>query len=859
MSRVKIISDPYRKQTNFQCEGDAEDDWRPVNPGSKLLGDSIAHGFFPFKVKEIVDIIVGDYWTSGNPVSIVFEGASDEYGELEAICADARYADTVRLSQSARRLSNARDILPDIIALFHELTPFLTEHVRDHSKIDNDLRKFSDASSDAVPICVMGNYSAGKSTFINALIGAELLPNGDEPTTARIYQIQHSQRDEAGRIDFSYDGTDVSLRFGTNGLSSPKGEGDLPILDAVRSAAEAASGGFVRQMNAALRVINDCVSLEGQGRVSDLVRIELPLSDVDPWAQSGNFVIFDTPGSNSATHADHLRVLRDAMQSMSNGVPVYVSQYDSLDSIDNRSLYDEIKKIEALDSRFAMIVVNKADIASLPKGGLSAEDEAQILHQAVPAHMYSQGIYFISSIVGLGAKVDGQFSSDYYAEKFEDQQRKYADPSESYYKSLYLYDIMPEQIKARAVTESRACENLMLANSGLYALERAMQTFACRYSSYNKCYQSRQSLDRIIDITQEELSLTKEDCERSRNQRNKVLEDDREALLRQLEAREAELREEQVSSFREALLPVADDVCKTLRPDDLSQKEESLIAKEKERLGYDELAERVRQAHGAVFGNLTSRARAFAEDEGGTSSDQEDGPVEKTGAMGDVREARNASRSRQELLSRATRGATDKLLAQLEGLLVSRLRKANETITLRSREYWEDASKSSRQALYELVSGSTEIDEGVRQELADVIADYRPLELSQPSVEYFDKERMHGLWLGNFRLIRSDRLNIPKVSKVYGRTVRQVVHDEIFPRVEESHRQSFVLWLQELLALCSKNIISYNPSLKSQAQIIEEDTRRIAELESGIDMLKRCRSQISLMLDWKDEVFAYGD
>ena len=32
----------------------------------------------------------------------------------------------MRLSQSARRLSNARDIFPDIIALFHELTPFLT-------------------------------------------------------------------------------------------------------------------------------------------------------------------------------------------------------------------------------------------------------------------------------------------------------------------------------------------------------------------------------------------------------------------------------------------------------------------------------------------------------------------------------------------------------------------------------------------------------------------------------------------------------------------------------------------------------------------------------------------------------------
>lgn len=82
MSRVKIISDPYRKQTNFQCEGDAEDDWRPVNPGSKLLGDSIAHGFFPFKVKEIVDIIVGDYWTSGNPVSIVSRERATSTGSL---------------------------------------------------------------------------------------------------------------------------------------------------------------------------------------------------------------------------------------------------------------------------------------------------------------------------------------------------------------------------------------------------------------------------------------------------------------------------------------------------------------------------------------------------------------------------------------------------------------------------------------------------------------------------------------------------------------------------------------------------------------------------------------------------------
>ncbi len=56
------------------------------------------------------------------------------------------------------------------------------------------------------------------------------------------------------------------------------------------------------------------------------------------------------------------------------------------------------------------------------------------------------------------------------------------------------------------------------------------------------------------------------------------------------------------------------------------------------------MAERVRQARDAVLGNFTNRARAFAEDEGGTSGDQEDEPVEKTGTMDDVREARSASK-----------------------------------------------------------------------------------------------------------------------------------------------------------------------------------------------------------------------
>ena len=55
----------------------------------------------------------------------------------------------------------------------------------DEKKIDEELKKFADASKDTIPICILGNYIAGKSTFINSLIGAEILPGGDKPLYTR--------------------------------------------------------------------------------------------------------------------------------------------------------------------------------------------------------------------------------------------------------------------------------------------------------------------------------------------------------------------------------------------------------------------------------------------------------------------------------------------------------------------------------------------------------------------------------------------------------------------------------------------------------------------------------------------------
>ena len=83
-------------------------------------------------------------------------------------------------------MTNARDILPEVLSIFDKTQVILPEELKD----DSAIQKFQDATKPQIPLLVLGNYSAGKSTFINSLVGYELLPASDHPTTAKVIQIE---------------------------------------------------------------------------------------------------------------------------------------------------------------------------------------------------------------------------------------------------------------------------------------------------------------------------------------------------------------------------------------------------------------------------------------------------------------------------------------------------------------------------------------------------------------------------------------------------------------------------------------------------------------------------------------------
>ena len=86
--KLRIESNPYDRKITFSSYDNVIGDWQNIkliNDNSLLREGESAKNFLPFKIKEILDIVVKDYFIGEEPVEIVFEGTQDERVEVEAV------------------------------------------------------------------------------------------------------------------------------------------------------------------------------------------------------------------------------------------------------------------------------------------------------------------------------------------------------------------------------------------------------------------------------------------------------------------------------------------------------------------------------------------------------------------------------------------------------------------------------------------------------------------------------------------------------------------------------------------------------------------------------------------------------
>lgn len=839
MPKVKIVSDPYRRTTKFFYMGT---DWTEVceenSPNSSLLAKKYSEGFFPFKAREIVDELLDEYGDGSDVLEIVFEGPDDEWGELQDVCSSEDLSSFVKLERSDRALANARDILPYIREVFDELYPIIAGTADGSPETLERLRKFRDASSDVIPICVVGNYSAGKSSFINALIGAELLPSGDRPVTARIFQIERSDQQDRASIGFKYADESVSVTFTDDGMKVNPAGARGRALDDIAAATADCDTGLAERVRAALGAINSFKEGNDEPTLSDLVKVRVPFGRSTNWGSGKKIVVFDTPGSNTNSNVDHVRVLREAMRGMSDGLPIYVTAYDALDSNDNAELYEQISQMPALDERFAMIVVNKADDADIPEGGFTKRDEEWVMDTVVARNLYAQGIYFVSSIAGLGAKTGGSFADRHYDRVFRRLRDGYEDPDDKYYTRLYDYDLLPEQLRAKAVREAESCDNRLLANSGLFSVEQGIDEFATKYSAYNKCYQSETLLHELIEQTDARLEESGVALESSRAVLSADLDESKNDLLDSLIQLSISTCEDAVEGYLPSMNEWAkQSVAATgLTSERLRDWERDITATKRRELGAEEKRRDAEGKKAAITANLMARVQ--------NAWDTKDvlgiAGIAKSFAS-DWSAAREAEAESEEIFRGADREASDDLLARVRDQFDSDIARLMQEAEGHSKAYWEERAEASRKALLDLVADGTAIDDNRREALRAIIVDFRSLSLDDELPEIseirypFDPNK---LWKAPLRVQYNMELS-QRVSK--WRSV-----------VEPAHEASFREWLHELTDALSRGAIDLNPELRRKYDAVVNTEREIEAQRSKRIRLHSGEKRVSGFMTWQE-------
>lgn len=861
MTTVKIISNPYEQKITYQKQK-TDGSYQPIdydnNPNSQLLKDDLCHGFFPFVAEKIMDAVIDEYQDENGQVQIVFEGATDEYRELSLICDGATYKNRVMLKRSGNYLENAGDILPEIITIFGKVKPLISGEIRDRSDVKQALDKFTDAARDVIPICVVGNYSSGKSTFINALIGNDVMPSGDEPVTAKIYAIRRSKDADRATVHFQIHGQDVQVLFagGSHTIFAENASDDVIALIKERLDADV-SDSLTEQVHTVLTTINAYENGHDHADISDMIEVTVPFVG-GLWQTSAHeFVIFDTPGSNSASNEKHLQVLRKAVSGLSNGMPVYVSEYNTLDSIDNDRLIQEIKAMPGLDARFAMIVVNKADAASLPKNGFDAEMTTRLLNEAIPKRLYGEGIFFVSSVVGLGAKTDGHFSDEHSSEIYDDQEEKYSDPQNKYYKQLYRYNIMPGCQKDHALAAAKTCTDLRYVNSGLFAVEHEIQNFADHYAAYNKCHQSYKFLKKVIDITAKAIENAKDEREATRKQSEAKLASDKAQLVAKIKAAGDALKSESETAYAETMAPVLKDILDMYYQASLKDEQTDLLKAQQEERHFEDIHS-ILDRHAKAFGDnvaknldknvIEYRVKSFGDKlvDNVRHPDKIKVPdVSKIKSAGE--DLYQGARSKIDQVAtwvKTNNEINETVKEELIDLLNHDYRdycsQAQDKINLASANYWQDRAAAVKDALVQIVTEAPLLSQKRREELSEIITAYQRVDFDKQAAVFKKKDFE---W-------PDKKMNLEKLKNAYNDLMAKDI-DKIRQDVQGSHEASFKAWLDNLHQTIEANIVAYNPGLREQQEIIDRETAHIADLEDRQKKLQAYSKAIETMMTWR--------
>jgi small GTP-binding protein len=317
---------------------------------------------------------------------------------------------SIRMKQTAKRLWSAADLISDVSAM-----KILDKSMREKAKrLENN--RFT--------ISLFGAFSAGKSSFANALIGERLLPVSPNPTTATINRIMPPTAEwphGSVRVKMktnTFMRNEIQFSAEVVGIASTSVEETLQQVGQLTSQSLSASGKPHQSfLKAAALGWKEAEPLLGQTLSVDLAGFAAYVADeakscfveridlhYDHPLTSQGIVFVDTPGADSI-NARHTGVAFNYIKNAD--AIVFVTYYNHAFSQADREFLLQLGRVKdtfELDKMF--FIVNAADLAA-------NEEEQQLVIEHVRSNLLTHGIrnpriYPVSSLEAL----EGKLSSD---------------------------------------------------------------------------------------------------------------------------------------------------------------------------------------------------------------------------------------------------------------------------------------------------------------------------------------------------------------------------------------------------------------------------------------------------------------
>lgn len=555
--KIKIIYNPYAQKAAYKRWSNGA--WIDLGSNSQLNSEQYQNNItLQNRGIAIVRQILEDYDDGTIGVNLVFEGTDNDFEDLQNILTlyfpEKEYK--ITCTRDDKRLISADDAAQEIESIFAKMEQTFEENPSEELQAEID--RYKKTVKSTVTVCILGTYSAGKSAFINALIGEEILPCASDPSTATIYRVHTAQE---SKIKFEYKTQNVELNFSSTAYkpSVTNLAGDK-LLSMIKANIE---NGDIHSCSAhmyyALEAINnfakDTQSSGDAEEYPTIIDVYVPFRNSILPLDKHDFVFIDTPGADSETFKKHLEVTRDALKDQTCGLPIIVTEPDGMDKAGNAEVNNLLENNGgALDISNTIVVVNKAD----RKTPETLNDKKSNIENLCIARLHSNRVFFVSSAMGIAGKKDNASDKNCWLDKdlrkiYRDAKKYFTDAidetddlDETDYMRLYLYNIIPdhrwEELRHQAETAPES--ERMLYNSGIRSVEDEIGLFAKKYAGYNKCTQARKYLERALEITKKSIEKSQKESDSLSKQLNQSIDEKTNALCKELKASCEKLKED---------------------------------------------------------------------------------------------------------------------------------------------------------------------------------------------------------------------------------------------------------------------------------------------------------------------------